>query len=244
MKPLYERTEQDRGNTCFQPIESKNPYTSEYCLASVRNTPYDIKSGNNNPAFVVWPTNSSQVQVAVKFAMKHNLCVMVAGTGHDFIGRHSCSDAIFIRTSLLKSIKVDLKDERGFSHSDGNFEFGAGLVFAEAHKTAADNNRFISSGWASTVGVIGWALGGGHGPFAPSKGMGVDNILEAEIVTPNGELLRVNKTSNSDLFWAIRGGGGSNWGIFTSITVRAHLIPAGGFTLWTAIWKGSVCNQA
>lgn len=86
-------------------------------------------------------------------------------------------------------------------------------------------DRFIVSGWASTVGVIGWSIGGGHGPFSPGKGTGVDNILEATLVTPHGELLTVNSTSNTDLFWAIRGGGGSAWGIFVSITFRLHKIP-------------------
>lgn len=65
-------------------------------------------------------------------------------------------------------------------------------MFSEAHKSAADNDRFISSGWASTVGIIGWSLGGGHGPFSPSKGLGVDNINEVEIVDANGNLIIVN----------------------------------------------------
>lgn len=65
-------------------------------------------------------------------------------------------------------------------------------MFSEAHKAAADKGRFISSGWASTVGVIGWSIGGGHGPFAPDKGLGVDNILEVEIVLSNSTLITVN----------------------------------------------------
>ena len=64
---------------------------------------------------------------------------MVAGTGHDFINRHSCNNGIFIRTSLLKDIIWDLKDSKGFGHPEGNVKFGAGIVFSEAHKSAADN---------------------------------------------------------------------------------------------------------
>ena len=97
MQPLYKRTEEDRANQCFLPLG--NPYISDYCLASVRNTP---QKPTANPAFVVFPTTSWQAQQCVKFAVKHNLCVMVAGTGHDFLGRHSCDEAIFIRTSLYK----------------------------------------------------------------------------------------------------------------------------------------------
>ena len=99
---------------------------------------------------------------------------MVAGTGHDFIGRHTCKDGLFIRTSLLNSISWDLTDSKGFGHAEGNVKLGAGIVWSTAHKSAADNDRFVSSGWATTVGVIGWSIGGGHGPFCPSKGLGVD----------------------------------------------------------------------
>lgn len=111
---------------------------------------------------------------------------MVAGTGHDWINRHSCKDGVFIRMSLMKDISFDIDDERGFGWADGNVKLGPGRVFSEIFYEAALLNRFIASGWASTVGIIGWSIGGGHGPFAPSKGLGVDNILEIDIVLANG----------------------------------------------------------
>jgi len=140
-------------------------------------------------------------------------------------------------------VEIDLLDKKGYGHPDGNIKLGAGIVFSEAHQKAASVNRFIVSGWAITVGVIGWSIGGGHGPFAPGKGVGVDNILEATLVTADGEIVTVNSTSNSDLYWAIRGGGGSTWGLFTSITYRMHKIPEGGFTFATAAWQGNMCEN-
>ena len=141
---------------------------------------------------MVWPTNSTQVQKCLKFANDHNICVMVASTGHDFLNRHSCKDGILIKTTLIKNIEWDLSDKKGFSHAQGNVKFGSGIVFSEAHYSAANNNRVISSGWASTVGIIGWSIGGGHGPFAPLFGLGADNILEVDIVIANGTELTVN----------------------------------------------------
>lgn len=176
------------------------------------------------------------------FALDHNLCVMIAGTGHDFLNRHSCEDGIFIRLTLLKDIEWDLKDTKGFGNAEGNVKFGAGIVFDEAHSSAAKNNRVVSSGWASTVGVVGWAIGGGHGPLAPSLGLGVDNILEVDIITAEGNKLTANNKNNTDLFWALRGGGGGNWGIITAITYKAHFIPAGGFTYVTYLWNGTYCE--
>jgi hypothetical protein len=87
----------------------------------------------------------------------------------------------------------------------------------------------IAEGWTHSVGVAGWSTGGGHGPFAGWAGLGVDNLLEVELVTANGTLVTANANSNSDLYWALRGGGGSNWGVMTRMTIRAHAIPAGGF---------------
>ena len=168
---------------------------------------------------------------------------MVAGTGHDFLNRHSCENGVFIRTALLKNISWDLADSRGLGNADGNVKLGSGLVWDEVQKSASLNNRFVVTGWSPTVGVVGWSIGGGHGFMAPGYGLGVDNILEADIVLHDGTLLTVNSNNNSDLYWAIRGGGGSNWGIITSITVKAHKIPTGGITLWAGIWNGNFCNN-
>jgi ribonuclease T2 len=101
----------------------------------------------------------------------------------------------------------------------------------------------ISSGFSSTVGVIGWSMAGGHGPIVPWKGMGVDNSLEFELVNATGDLITVNEWSNSDLFWALRGGGGSTWGVITSITMKAHLIPEGGFTQLNFYYNGTFCGE-
>ena len=144
----------------------------------------------------------------------------------------------------MKNITFDLTDANNFGWADGNVEFGPGIVFSEAHFAAAHQDRFISSGWASTVGVIGWSIGGGHGPFAPSKGLGVDNILQVQIVIANGTLITANSNQNTDIYWAIRGGGGSNWGIITAITMRVHKIPNGGFTLAQIYWDGNMCSTA
>ncbi len=79
--------------------------------------------------------------------------------------------------------------------------------------------------------MVGWAIGGGHGPLVPGFGLGVDNILEVDIVLANGSLETVNAKNMPDLFFAIRGGGGSTWGIITAITYKAHKLPPGGFVV-------------
>lgn len=203
------------------------------CFQAVRNNP-----ALGSPALVAWPTTIRQVQVLIAFANRHNLCVSVAGTGHDFLNRHSCGDApgLFIRMSLFKSTTFDLADPRGPA---GTVKLGAGHTFSEAQAAASNVSRFISSGWATTVGVVGWSLAGGHGPFAPSVGLGADNIVEVELVNSVGRVLVASRTKNPDLWWALRGGGGSSWGIITALTVRLHPNPPGGFTVFSFSLGGS-----
>lgn len=104
---------------------------------------------------------------------------MVAGTGHEMLRRHSCKDGMFIRTTFLKDYTWNLTDPR---HAEGTIKVGSGTVFAEIQKYASARGRFIASGWCPTVGVVGFMLGGGHGPFAPSKGLGVDQLIEIEMI--------------------------------------------------------------
>ena len=177
----------------------------------------------NSPQIIVFPMTVEHVQEAVRFAVRHNLCVSVAGTGHDFINRHSCDgDGLMIRTTLLKGATWDLNDARW---KGGSVTVGAGMTFSEISAEAAQKKRVIAQGWGITVGVVGWSLGGGHGPFSESLGLGADNILEAELVMADGRRLIANADENRDLWWALRGGGGSTWGVVTSLTLRAHILP-------------------
>lgn len=92
---------------------------------------------------------------------------------------------------------------------------------------AAAHNVTIVGGSARTVGAAGGYLtGGGHSPFAHFYGLAADNLLEARIVTPRGEVKTLNQYTNPDYFWAIRGGGGSAWGVLTAVTYKTHAPPA------------------
>lgn len=97
--------------------------------------------------------------------------------------------------------------------------------------------------WVGTVGIAGWSLGGGHGPFGNLYGLGVDNVLEIELVGPNGTVMIANSTSNPELFWAMRGGGGSTWGVVTAFTIRAHRLPEphAKLCLSHVVWQGTAC---
>ena len=203
--------------------------TRPTCLASTRNN-----EAQWGPAIVAFPLTTAHVVTAVRFAREHNLCLSVLGTGHDFMNRHDgCPDGFLIRTTLLKSIEWDMDDSRG---EGGTVRVGSGHTFNEIARSASDRNRIVASGWTPTVGVAGWSLGGGHGPFNGWAGLGVDNFVEAEIVLANGTLITANETHNTDLHWALRGGGGSTWGVLTHLTLRAHTFPTTGFHERNAVW--------
>jgi ribonuclease T2 len=228
LKPAYETDQtQMKKEFCF--AISGQERRAE-CLVSVRNNPLN----KWDPAFTIFALNSSHIKTAMEFAAKHSLCINVAGTGHDFINRHSCPNGVMIRTTLMKGAAMNTK-------KDG-IVFGAGTTCSEAEAYAASQGFVVSCGWAKTVGIAGWSLGGGHGPNAGWAGLGVDNIMEAEIITGRGDVIVANAQSNSDMFFALRGGGGSTWGVLASLTLRAHPLPSGGFTRVGRVIYGDMCD--
>lgn len=222
MLPLYS----DLANHPKACLFGGDRKATEFCKMASREAPRE----GWEPAFVGWPLNVDHVQKLVKFATQHRLCIAVAGTGGDFNNRHSCNQGMMIRTALMKDIHWDLLDTSGFGHP--SVRMGPGHTFSEVHYSGSlqKPSSYIAAGWGQSVGVVGWHLGGGHGPFAKSKGLGIDNMLEVEIVLANGTAVTANAKSNTDLFWALRGGGGSTWGVIVSITSRAHAAPDDGFT--------------
>jgi hypothetical protein len=128
MNPVYSRSDYSE-KACFTSSKGLN----DYCYLSTRNNPMN----GWTPGFIVWPTTDAHVQAAVQFSLAHNLCIMVAGTGHDFLNRHSCEDGIFIRMTLMKDMSFDLTDSSGFGWADGNVQLGQGNTFSEIHYAAA-----------------------------------------------------------------------------------------------------------
>jgi hypothetical protein len=101
----------------------------------------------------------------------------------------------------------------------------AGTTGIEAQIAVSKHGSILVTGANPDVGIVGWLTGGGHGPLSSTYGMGADNLLEATIVTPTGEILVANPCQNSDLFFAIRGGGGGTYGVVTEVVVKTYPDP-------------------
>lgn len=105
------------------------------------------------------------------------------------------------------------------------FRIGAGSRVRDVYEAANSQNAIVVGGSAEAVGIVGWMTGGGHGPLSQTYGMGVDNTLQATVVTPQGDLITANECLHPDLFWAIRGGGGGTFGIITEVVMKAFPAP-------------------
>ncbi|KAF4779936.1 FAD binding domain-containing protein [Colletotrichum scovillei] len=112
---------------------------------------------------------------------------------------------------------------------------GGGTEMYDLYKATAEHGQAIVGGTAKTVSVGGYATGGGHSLLAPRFGLAADNVLQMEVVTPLGEILTLNEAQNADLFWAMRGGGGSTFGVLTSITFATHPSPPITHTAWAML---------
>lgn len=96
---------------------------------------------------------------------------------------------------------------------------------AEVYALANASGAVVVGGSNPTVGLAGWMQGGGHGPLSSSYGMGSDNLLEATVVLASGETVTANEFQHSDLYWALRGGGGGTFGVLTQAVVKAYPTP-------------------
>ncbi|TFK31866.1 hypothetical protein BDQ12DRAFT_693389 [Crucibulum laeve] len=170
----------------------------------------------------------SDVQAAVKFAAKNNLRLVVKNTGHDYLGRSTARGGFMLWTHHMKDIVYSpafIPEGAQSSEAFNAITLGAGVQWHEAYNAVQSHGRFIVGGFSAggSVGAAGgWVMGAGHSAFAPRHGLGVDNVIQFEIVTAKSEHLIVNSNQNSDLFWALRGGGGGTYGVVISTTYRTH----------------------
>jgi hypothetical protein len=152
---------------------------------------------------------------------------VVKSTGHSFTGRNTGFGALSIWTHWLKNITFheDFQTENCPSTPQRAATLGAGVQVYEMYQEMDKYDAAMVGGANPTVGVMGWFTGGGHGPLSSSYGMGADNVLEATLVLPSGDIVTTNACQHPDLLYAIRGGGGSTFGIILSATMKAHPTP-------------------
>lgn len=171
--------------------------------------------------FAVRVEDAQDVVAAVNFAESNNIRLTVKNTGHDYLGRSGGKGSLGLWTHNLKNIT--LLDYSSLNYTGPAAKLGAGVEYTDVLSVAAENGLRVLGGSCPTVGIVGgFSQGGGHGPLAAKYGLGADQVLEWEVVLANGQHTTASPTQNSDLFWALRGGGPGNYAVVLSVTVKAY----------------------
>ena len=168
---------------------------------------------DRHPALIVQPTGSADVQNAVDFARDNALLLAVKCGGHSASGKSSCDKGMQIDLSQLRNARVDRTAKTA--------RIAGGSLLGELDHEAMSHGLVTTAGSVSHTGVGGLTLGGGFGRLQRRYGLTIDNVLEMDIVTPDGKLRRVGPHNDPDLYWALRGGGG-NFGVVTSFLFQLH----------------------
>jgi FAD/FMN-containing dehydrogenase len=168
------------------------------------------------PAVTVSCATAADIAGALAFAQDRRLEVSVRGGGHNYAGHAVCDGGLMIDLTPMKSVTVDASARRAVC--------GGGTTWGELDAATQEHGLAVPGGFISTTGVAGLTLGGGLGWLSRLAGLSSDNLLAAEVVTADGQMLRASSDENQDLLWALRGGGG-NFGVVSSF--EFNLTPVG-----------------
>jgi FAD/FMN-containing dehydrogenase len=168
------------------------------------------------PAIVALPESAQDVVQVVRYAREHGLRVAPQGTGHNAYPLADLSEAILLKTSRMRGVEID--PVRKVARVE------AGAWWIDVSAPASEHGLAPLAGSSPDVGVVGYTLGGGASWLVRKHGLGANNVVAIEVVTGEGRLVRADHLSNPDLFWALRGGGGS-FGVVTAIELRLFDLP-------------------
>jgi FAD/FMN-containing dehydrogenase len=165
------------------------------------------------PAVIARCADAEDVVRAIEFARSHDLLIAVRSGGHSFAGHGTCDDGMVVDLSPMKRLEID--PNRAW------VRLQSGVLAGELDLATNAFSMAVPLGSCPSVGVAGYALGGGEGALTPKLGFACDNLTCVEVVTANGLILRADRDENPDLFWAVCGGGG-NFGIVTTLDFQLH----------------------
>ncbi|WP_425953899.1 FAD-binding oxidoreductase [Xylanimonas sp. McL0601] len=184
---------------------------------------------DQRPAAVAEPADAAEVAAVVRAARAAGLRVAPQSTGHNAgpLAAHGLGDVVLLRTHRMRGVEID--PERRVARVLG------GSLAIDVVEAAAAHGLAVLHGSSPDVGFAGLAVGGGTFLYGRKLGLASNSVIAVELVTADGELVRASATENADLFWAVRGGGGS-FGVVTALEVRLFPLPdvQAGLMLWDA----------
>jgi len=172
---------------------------------------FNTNYNGSTPAAVVTVTSAADMQQTMAFAAAHNLKVAPRSGGHSYVGGSTANGTMVL----------DLRQLPGginFDAASGQVTVTPATTLYELHQALAAAGRGIPTGTCPSVGAAGHALGGGMGAHSRHAGLMSDALTSASVVLPGGQAVTASAANNPDLFWALRGGGGGNFGVTTSLT--------------------------
>jgi FAD binding domain/Berberine and berberine like len=174
--------------------------------------PFNLRT-TSRPMAIVECLTAAGASLAVKWARRHEIAACTHAGGHSYEGFSSCP-GLMIDVRKMNQIGIDTANQTA--------RLGAGCLLGDIAVALFEHKLALPAGSCRPVGVAGLALGGGHGLTSRKFGLTCDNLISAHVVTADGDELDANLNENSDLFWALRGGGGGNFGIVTEFTFKVH----------------------
>ncbi|KAJ6515254.1 FAD-binding domain-containing protein [Mycena sanguinolenta] len=211
MLPQWETCQRAEEKCLLDASNPSNPLaTSGVCQQGSISEYYVVVSGPED------------VKTAFAFSAKTGVHLSIKSSGHDYKGRSSSKGSLNLWTRNLTSLAYtpNFAPEGGDKSYEQTITMGAGVPFEDLYAFADENNLTAIGGYHQTISPSGgWVMGGGHSVLSPVYGLGVDRVLQVKIVTPDGEYRTANEFQNQDLFWALRGGGGSTFGVVVESTM-------------------------
>ena len=180
---------------------------------------------DKRPALIVRCVDVADVIAAVDYARTNGVLVAIRGGGHSGGGLGTCDGGIVIDVSPMKGVHVDAAAR--------TVRVAAGCLWGEVDHATHPFGLAVPTGFVSTTGVAGLTLGGGIGYLTRQYGLTIDNLISADVVLADGTIVTADAANHTDLYWALRGGGG-NFGVVTSFQFRAHPVRTmyAGPTFW------------
>jgi FAD/FMN-containing dehydrogenase len=191
---------------------------------------YDPLFDAIRPAGIAFCANASDVARSLAFAREHDLPLTARSGGHSYAG-YSTSTGLVIDVSLMSQLAVSGRTAR----------VGAGARLIDVYTGLPQRGVSVPGGSCPSVGVAGLALGGGIGVVGRLHGLTCDNIVGLKVVTADSRTVVANATTNSDLYWACRGGGGGNFGVVTEFQLSTF--PVGQISLFGLTWPWAAAAQ-